>query len=72
MTLRLDFTSNLVHRLAFETPILYISPYGKINHGLDNLIYNCDMKSGLTVKTAIIQGCEGAPVAQGLSAGLLI
>ena len=46
-TLRLDFTPNLVHRLAFGTPKFYIAPYGKINHRLFNLDYNCDVKSGL-------------------------
>ena len=30
--LRLDFTSKLVHGLAFGTPKFYIAPYGKINH----------------------------------------
>ena len=44
--LRPDFTSNLVHGLAFRTPKFYIAPYGKINHGLS---CNCDMKSGLRV-----------------------
>ena len=47
LTLRPDFTLNLVHELAFETPKFYIAPYGKINHGVVNLSYNCDMKSGL-------------------------
>ena len=39
--------SNLVHGLAFGTPKFYIAPYGKINHGLVCLSYNCDMKSDL-------------------------
>ena len=42
-----DFTSNLVHRLAFGIPKFYMVPYDKINHGLVNLSYNCDVKSGL-------------------------
>ena len=37
--------SRLVHGLAFGTPKFYIVPYSKINHGLVNLSYNCDMKS---------------------------
>ena len=45
-----DFTSKLVHGLLFETPIFYVAPYGKINHGLVNLSFNCDVKSGLGVK----------------------
>ena len=36
-TLRSDFTSNLVHGLAFGTQKFYIVSYGKINHGLVNL-----------------------------------
>ena len=32
--LRPDFTSNLVHGLAFGTPIFYIAPYDKINTDL--------------------------------------
>ena len=32
--LRPNFTSMLVHRLAFHTPILYIAPYNKTNHQL--------------------------------------
>ena len=39
----------IVHGLAFGTPKFYIAPYGKINHGLVNLSYNCDVKSGLNV-----------------------
>ena len=45
--LRPDFTSKLVHGLAFGTLKIYIAPYGKINHRLVNLSYNCDVKSGL-------------------------
>ena len=40
-------TSNLVHGLAFGTPNFYIAPYGKINHRLEYLGYNCDVKSDL-------------------------
>ena len=43
--------SDLVHRLALETPEFYISPFGKINHRLVNLSYNCDVKSGLRFRT---------------------
>ena len=45
LTLRPDFMSKLVHGLAFGTPKFYIAPYDKINHGLINLGYNCDVKS---------------------------
>ena len=47
--LRPDFTSNLVHGLAFGTPKFYIATYGKIYRGFVNLSYNCDVKSGLRV-----------------------
>lgn len=39
--------SDLVHRLALETPEFYISPFGKINHRLVNLSYNFEVKSEL-------------------------
>ena len=42
-----DFRSKLVHGLTFGTPIFYTAPYDKINHGLVNLSYNRDVKSGL-------------------------
>ena len=45
--LRPDFTSKLVHVLAFGTPKFYIAPYDKIKHKLDNLSSTCDVKSGL-------------------------
>ena len=45
--LRPDFTSKLVHVLAFGTPKFYIAPYDKIKHKLVNLSSNCDVKSGL-------------------------
>ena len=48
-TLRPDFTSKLVHELAFGTPKFYIAPYIKIKHELVNLSSNCDMKSGLNL-----------------------
>ena len=41
-----DFTSKLVHGLAFGTPKFYIAPYDKINHELANLCYIYDVKSG--------------------------
>ena len=44
---RPDFTSKLVHVLAFGTPKFYIAPYDKIKHELVNLSSNCDVKSGL-------------------------
>ena len=44
---RPDFTSKLVHVLAFGKPKFYIAPYDKIKHELVNLSSNCDMKSGL-------------------------
>ena len=47
--LRPDFTSKLVHVLAFGTPKFYIAPYDKIKHELVNLSSNCDMKSGLSL-----------------------
>ena len=47
-TLRPDFTSYLVHGIAFRTSKFYIAPYGKINHRLVNLSSNCDAKSGLS------------------------
>ena len=48
-TLRSDFTSKLVHVLAFGTPKFYIAPYDKIKHELVNLSSNCDVKSGLNM-----------------------
>ena len=43
---RPDFTSKLVHVLAFGTPKFYIAPYDKIKHELVNLSSNCDVKLG--------------------------
>ena len=45
----IDFETNelQVHGLAFGTPKFYIVPYDKIDRGLVNLSYNCDVKSGL-------------------------
>ena len=48
-SLRPDFTSKLVHVLAFGTPKFYIAPYDKIKHELVNLSTNCDVKSGLSL-----------------------
>ena len=48
--LRPDFTSKLVHVLAFGTPKFYIAPYDKIKYELVNLSSNCDVKSGLRVR----------------------
>ena len=53
LTLRPDFTSKLVLRVAFGTPIFYIAPYDKINHRLVNLSCNCDVKSGLSVMNVL-------------------
>ena len=50
MTLKSDFTSNLVYELAFGTPKFFIAPYGKINHRFVNLSCNCDVKLGLTLE----------------------
>ena len=47
-SLRPDFTSKLVHVLAFGTPKFYIAPYDKIKHELVNLSSNCDVKSDLS------------------------
>ena len=44
--LRPNFTSKLVHGLAFGTPKVYIGPYGKINRGLVNLSSKSDVKAG--------------------------
>ena len=46
---RSDFTSKLVHILAFGTPKFYIALYDKIKHKLVNLSSNCDVKSGLSI-----------------------
>ena len=46
---RPDYTSKLVHVLAFGTPKFYIAPYDKIKHELVNLSSNCDVKSGLNL-----------------------
>ena len=48
LSLRPDFTSKLVHILAFGTPKFYIAPYDKIKHELVNLSSNCNVKSGLS------------------------
>ena len=48
-SLRPDFTSKLVHVLAFGTPKFYIRPYDKIKRELVNLSSNCDVKSGLSL-----------------------
>ena len=45
--LRHNFTLKLVFVLAFGTPKFYIAPYDKINHGLVNLSYNCNLKFDL-------------------------
>ena len=47
--LRPDFTSKLVHVLAFGTPKFYIAHYDKIKYKLVNLSFNCDVKSGLSI-----------------------
>ena len=50
LLLRPNFTSLLVHGLAFGKPKFYIAPYDKINHRLVNLSNNCYVKSDLRVK----------------------
>ena len=49
-SLRPDFTSKLVHVLAFGIPEFYIAPYDKIKHELVKLSSNCDVKSGLRLQ----------------------
>ena len=49
--LRPNFTSKLVHVLAFGTPKFYIAPYDKIKHELVNLSSNSDVKSSLSLPT---------------------
>ena len=46
-TLRPDFTSKLVHRLAYGTPKFYIISYDTINRKLVNLSCDCSVKLGL-------------------------
>ena len=48
---RSDFTSTLVHGLAFGIPKFCIAPYDKLIILNDNLKlgYKCDVKSGLNV-----------------------
>ena len=53
LALRPDFTSKLVHVLAFATPKFYIAPYDKLKHELVNLSSNCDVKSGLRLKREV-------------------
>ena len=58
-TLRPDFTSKLVHVLAFGTPKFYIAPYDKIKHELVSLSSNSDVKSGLRdIRTSTYQVCR--------------
>ena len=52
-SLRPDFTSKLVHVLAFGTPKFYIAPYNKIKHELVNQSSNCDVKLGLRAMTSL-------------------
>ena len=47
--LSLDFTSNIVHGLAFGAPKFCITSYHQINHGLVNLSCNCDVKISVEV-----------------------
>ena len=48
MKIEARFHVELVYELAFGTQTFYIAPYGKINHGVVNLSYNCGVKLGLT------------------------
>ena len=41
------FHVELITRISIRNTKFYSAPYGKINHGLVNLSYNCDMISGL-------------------------
>ena len=50
-SLRTDFTSNLVHGLAFQTPKFYIASYGKMKQEPVKLSSNCDVKSDLRIGT---------------------
>ena len=60
--LRSDFTSKLVHVLAFGTSRFYIAPYDKIKHELVNLSSNCDVKSGLSLSIISYCICSGQPM----------
>ena len=60
--LRTDFTSKIVHVLAFGTPKFYIAPYDKIKHELVNLSPNCDVKTGLGDLVASIKLANAAPM----------
>ena len=52
-----DFTSNLVHGLAFGTSKFYIGPHDKIDRELVNLIYNWDVKWNLSLmQQHLVQG----------------
>ena len=42
--------SKSVHGLAFGIPKNNLTPYSKINQGIVNLSYNCDVNSGLRVR----------------------
>ena len=48
--------SNFVNGLAFRTPKFCIPSYGKINHRLLNLSYDCDVKLDLSIDKPT--GCE--------------
>ena len=50
---RPDFTSKLVHGLAFGTPKFYIVPYDKINRCFVNLSHNCNVKSRLRLENRV-------------------
>ena len=56
--LRPDFTSKLVHVLAFGTPKFYIALYDKIKHELVNLSSNCDVKSVLSNSSKNVKICS--------------
>ena len=55
--LRPDFTSKLVHVLAFGTPKFYIVPYDKIKHELVKLSSIFDMKLGLRLNHFVLNHC---------------
>ena len=49
LTLRRNFTFNLIYHLQLGTSKFCIAPYDKRHNRLVNLSYNCDVKSDLEV-----------------------
>ena len=50
LTLRHNYTFNLIYQLQLGTSKFCIAPYDKRNNRLIKLSYNCDMKSDLEVR----------------------